>query len=64
MDEEKPLQQDFKSILQMYQKNADTIEKLIREQARMMRISFQALMAEGFNEYQALEIIKTRGATL
>jgi len=65
MDEdEKPMQQNFGHMLQMYQKNADVLEKLIREQARLMRISFQALIAEGFNELQALEIVKSRGCTL
>jgi hypothetical protein len=64
MDDEKPLQQNFEALLYTYQKNADTIEKLIREQARMLRITFQALVAEGFNEYQALEIVKARGTSL
>lgn len=63
-DEEKPMKQDFGHMLQMYQRNADVLEKLIREQARLMRISFQSLIAEGFNEHQALEIVKTRGCTL
>ena len=63
-EDDKPMQQNFGQLLQMYQKNADVLEKLTREQARLMRISFQALLAEGFNEHQALEIIKARGCML
>ena len=64
MDDEKPMQPqpDYKSLLKIYQENSDTIEKVIREQARLMRILYQALVTEGFTEYQALEIVKAKGA--
>ena len=61
MDDEKPLKQDFGDALKMLQENNDVLEKLIREQARLIRISYQALTAEGFNDGQAMEIIKARG---
>ena len=61
MDEEKPLKQDFGATLKTIQENKDVLEKLIREQARLFRITYQALVAEGFNEGQAMEIIKARG---
>ena len=66
MDEmdDKPLKPDFKQMLHMYQQNRDEFEKLIHEQARLMRICYQSLIAEGFNEIQALEIIKARGCML
>lgn len=61
MDEEKPLKQDFGASLKLIQDNKDVLEKLIREQARLVRIAYQSLVAEGFNDGQALEIIKARG---
>lgn len=62
--DEKPLQPDLKQLLANFHKNADEFEKIIREQSRLMRIAFQALTAEGFSDYQALEIIKARGCML
>lgn len=61
MDDEKPLKQDFGAVLKTLQDNKDVLEKLIREQARLFRIAYQALVAEGFNDFQALEIVKARG---
>jgi len=64
MSEEKPLSKDLNELLNNFQKQRDILEKIIWEQARLVRIAYQALLAEGFTEAQALEIIKARGHAL
>lgn len=46
------------------QSNADEIERTIREVAAVMRKAFLGLTAAGFDEEQALSIVKARGPFL
>lgn len=56
--------QSLNIATQNFQKFGSEIEKNLREFARIYRFAFKGLMAQGFSEEQALEIIKARGPFL
>jgi hypothetical protein len=50
--------------LKKLQKNKDVLEKIIRESASLIRITYASLLSEGFTPDQALDIVKARGWSL
>ena len=59
-----PDPEDLANERSFLQVNSDQIENLIRERAKLFRISYQALRAEGFDNGQALAIIGDFGPNL